>query len=128
MGYSLQSYQSRAGIINNVSVYDAKNYVPDFAKREILRGLQQSARRTTYLCMRSMRATNLLPHLEHVLAPTLVIFGKQDGVVPVAQGRLAAQHIPQAQLVLIDQCGHYPMYEQWAQYLESLQAFLAADG
>jgi pimeloyl-ACP methyl ester carboxylesterase len=106
-------------------MYDAQNYAPDFAKREILRGLQSSARRTNYLCMRSMRTTNLLPYLKHIQAPTLVIFGKQDGVVPVEQGRLAARHIPQAQLVLIDQCGHYPMYEQWEQYVESLKAFLS---
>ena len=76
--------------------------------------------------MQSMRATNLLPYLKHVQAPTLVLFGQQDGVVPVTQGRLAAQHIPQAQLALIDQCGHYPMYEQPERYLAHLNAFLAA--
>jgi len=105
---------------------DARNFAPDFAKREILRGLQLAARQTNQRCMQSMRATNLLPHLRHIQAPTLIIFGRQDGVVPPAEGRLAADHIPNARLVLLHHCGHYPMYEQPAAYLRNVQEFLAA--
>jgi 2-hydroxy-6-oxonona-2,4-dienedioate hydrolase len=73
-----------------------------------------------------MCATNILTCLPNIQAPTLVVFGRQDGVVPVKQGYLAAEHIPNAQLVVLDQCGHYPMYEQPEAFLNSLRQFLAA--
>ncbi len=54
----------------------------------------------------------------------LIIFGQQDANVPVSDGHLAAQHIPDSRLVLIDRCGHFPMYEQTEYYLEALRDFL----
>jgi len=68
--------------------------------------------------------TDVTPHLSKIRVPTLVIFGKQDSVVPVKDGLLADQHIPDSKLVLIDQCGHFPMFEQTDEYLDALQAFL----
>lgn len=68
--------------------------------------------------------TDLTQHLCKIAVPTLVIFGKQDAVVPLDDGRLAAEHIPDSKLVLIDRCGHFPMYEKTEQYLEALRAFM----
>jgi len=72
----------------------------------------------------SLNATNLAPLLKNITAPTLVIFGKQDGTVPVSQAHLFKEQLPAAQLVLIDQCGHFPMYEKFDEYFAPLQKFL----
>jgi pimeloyl-ACP methyl ester carboxylesterase len=72
----------------------------------------------------AMHSLNLTAHLPRVVAPTLVIFGKQDGTVPVSDGHLIEEHIAGSHLVLLDQCGHFPMYEQPRQYLGALQVFL----
>lgn len=67
---------------------------------------------------------DLTTHLSKILAPTLVIFGKNDAVVPVSDGYLADEHIPNSQLIIIDNCGHFPMYEATEAYLEAVREFL----
>jgi pimeloyl-ACP methyl ester carboxylesterase len=48
------------------------------------------------------------PRLEDVDAPTLVIHGSLDAIVPPAAGESAASRIPGAELVLLDGVGHVP--------------------
>ena len=74
----------------------------------------------------SLRATDLTPHLGRVQARTLVMSGKQDGTVPVAQAHLMAEGIKGAQLVLYDECGHFPMFERTDDYLATLKDFFAS--
>jgi 2-hydroxy-6-oxonona-2,4-dienedioate hydrolase len=72
----------------------------------------------------SLNATDLTCTLENITAPTLVIFGAQDGTVPVAQAHLFKQKVPAAQLVLIENCGHFPMYENFEAYIQPVKEFL----
>ena len=72
----------------------------------------------------SLNATDLAPMLKNISAPTLVIFGNQDGTVPVSQAHTFKQNLPAAQLVLLDQCGHFPMYEKFNEYIKPLRDFL----
>lgn len=44
--------------------------------------------------------------LPQITAPTLVIHGKNDRLVPPGNGRLIAERIPGAQLVLLERAGH----------------------
>lgn len=71
--------------------------------------------------IRSASVTNWLPCVQ---SPTLVIFGKYDKTVPLVNARLAAERVPGARLVLLDDCGHVPMTEQPQAYLQAVQAFL----
>ena len=80
--------------------------------------------RSTPKAWDSLNATDLTPSLKNITAPTLVIFGIQDGTVPVAQAHLFKEKLPAAQLELIDQCGHFPMYEKFEEYIKPLQEFL----
>ena len=79
---------------------------------------------SAYEAAQSIHHLNLTAHLPKITAPTLAIFGRQDNVVPISDGFLIKQHVLSSQLVLIDECGHYPMYEQAQQYLDALCAFL----
>jgi len=72
----------------------------------------------------SLNATDLSPSLKDIVASTLVIFGKQDGTVPVEQAHIFKDKLPTAQLEIIDQCGHFPMYEKFDEYIAPLDAFL----
>jgi pimeloyl-ACP methyl ester carboxylesterase len=47
-----------------------------------------------------------VPLLRHIVAPTLVIHGDSDPLVPVACGRDVARHIPHARLEIIKGMGH----------------------
>lgn len=55
--------------------------------------------------------------------PTLVLWGKQDKVFPVEQARAAALALPDARVVEIDRCGHYPQWEQPERALSEMLAF-----
>lgn len=57
--------------------------------------------------------------------PTLVLWGEQDRVFPVAQAEIAQKLIPHARVVRLDACGHYPHWEQPARFFEEVSAFLA---
>lgn len=72
----------------------------------------------------SINATVLTTHLKKITSPTLVLFGKQDGTVSVDQAYLFKEQLPSAQLALIDNCGHFPMYEKFDEYIAPLKTFL----
>jgi 2-hydroxy-6-oxonona-2,4-dienedioate hydrolase len=72
----------------------------------------------------SLNANDLTCMLKNIAAPTLVIFGAQDGTVPIAQAYLFKQKVPAAQLVLIEQCGHFPMYENFEAFIQPVKEFL----
>ena len=56
--------------------------------------------------------------------PVLVIWGRQDAVLPVTAAADAREILPQAQVQLIDQCGHLPMIERTDAFLAALLPFL----
>lgn len=55
--------------------------------------------------------------LRTIAAPTLVIHGREDSLVPLAGGIDCSQHIPGAQLEVIDGMGHNLPIELWPQII-----------
>jgi pimeloyl-ACP methyl ester carboxylesterase len=55
---------------------------------------------------------SLLDAMRSVTVPTLLVWGREDGIVPPAQGELLRDAMPNASLVLIDRAGHLPMVER----------------
>lgn len=66
---------------------------------------------------------NLLPIASGL--PTLLIWGKQDKIVPVSVAEVFKKSIPGAELVVFDNCGHRPEVEKQAEFSQHLQRFLA---
>lgn len=52
-----------------------------------------------------------LPWLDQLRAPTLVLAGAEDTLVPSANSKILASRIPNARLVLIDGWGHLLLYD-----------------
>lgn len=63
-----------------------------------------------------------LPLIE---APTLIVHGESDGLIPVAYADEFARLIPAASVVRIAGAGHLPMIEREDEFLERVEAFLA---
>jgi pimeloyl-ACP methyl ester carboxylesterase len=61
-----------------------------------------------------------------IKAPTLVIWGKNDGLTLLGMGKAFVEDIPGAQLVVIDNCGHVPQMEKPAEFNSALLKFLGA--
>jgi pimeloyl-ACP methyl ester carboxylesterase len=56
--------------------------------------------------------------------PTLVVWGGDDELIPLADGRDYAAGIPHAQLVIVPDCGHAPSLEKPREFLAAVEAFL----
>jgi pimeloyl-ACP methyl ester carboxylesterase len=63
-----------------------------------------------------------------VSCPTLVIWGEQDRMVPLAGGHEYANLIPGARLEVLQDTGHLPMLERPAAFNAVLEDFLAGSG
>ena len=61
-----------------------------------------------------------------IKAPTLVIWGREDGLTPLAMGEAYAQDIPGAQTAFIEKCGHVPQLECALPFHQALLKFLSA--
>ncbi|SEQ80921.1 alpha/beta fold hydrolase [Natrinema salaciae] len=68
--------------------------------------------------------TNFVDELESLSVPTLLVHGKQDPLVPVEWSIRAATLIPDAELDLIDDCGHWTPRERPDRFNESLRNWL----
>ncbi len=55
--------------------------------------------------------------------PTFVLHGIDDTLVPVGNGKLLAERIPGARLLLLDDCGHLPHLERSADSAAALLEF-----
>jgi pimeloyl-ACP methyl ester carboxylesterase len=70
---------------------------------------------------------NTYGRLPRIAAPTLVVHGRHDRMVPVGNGERLAERIPGARLRILEESGHlYPTEEPAVD--EEIAAFLAAQG
>lgn len=63
--------------------------------------------------------------LPYVQAPTLVVRGASDGLVPASYAEAFATLVPNGRTVTIPEAGHYPMIEQEDAFLQAVGDFLA---
>ena len=72
------------------------------------------------------------PNLHHWLhridVPTLLVWGRNDELFPLAYGEKLAALIPDARLTVIDECGHLPHVEHPEPLRAALHAFVAEAG
>lgn len=62
--------------------------------------------------------------LKDIKTPTLVIWGKQDKMIPLETGKRFAGDIPGARLAVIDNAGHLPQIEQPAAFSRAVKGFV----
>ena len=73
------------------------------------------------------RTTNVDKQLALLTVPTLVITGDTDEVVATADSIRLAGELPNAQLVVIENCGHLPNEEKSQEFLTAVAGFLLAN-
>jgi pimeloyl-ACP methyl ester carboxylesterase len=62
--------------------------------------------------------------LGSIKKPTLIIWGKQDGLLKLADGEQLNKEIQGSQLVVFDQCGHAPQVEKAVDFNREVLKFL----
>lgn len=89
----------------------APRLLSDQAPDHLVQAVAESMRNTIRLpgygyAAESMAATNLMPDLHRISAPTLVLVGDEDKVTGPAASRALAEGIPDAVLVTVRGAGH----------------------
>ena len=64
-------------------------------------------------------------NLHTIRVPTLIVWGRQDQILPPAQARAAKTRITNAQLSILDSCGHLPQLECAEAFNALVSEFLA---
>lgn len=98
--------------------------LPDEGRAEIVR---ESRRITPVEMARRLRdilATDLLPELENLHVPTLIVHGRSDYVVPLSCARDVAARLPMARLEVIRGAAHLPYMSHPQTFNELVEKFL----
>jgi pimeloyl-ACP methyl ester carboxylesterase len=66
----------------------------------------------------------VIENIGNLKAPTLIFWGKQDKIIPVAHAQVATKLIPGARLQLFDNCGHMPQLEHAEEFNRLVLEFL----
>ncbi len=62
--------------------------------------------------------------LNRVAMPTLLLWGREDRIIPLALGRVMENTLADAELVVIENCGHLPHIEEPAVTNQTIDEFL----
>lgn len=67
----------------------------------------------------------IVDRLATITAPTLVLWGRQDRVLPVAHAAVATKGLPNARIHIFDPCGHWSQVERSEEFNTLVLEFLA---
>ena len=113
-----------AKIIFKPWFYNVDNYPFDAWEIDRLAACNPACYISLDASFKAINAVDLTQQLRKIKTQTLIICGKQDGMVPQDQNLLAQTLIPNNDLALIEKCGHFPMYEKTGNYLKALALIL----
>jgi pimeloyl-ACP methyl ester carboxylesterase len=103
----------------------ARTLVPDVSPPErlemALRGREAAAR---LLWNPHFHQRKLRSRLHLIQVPTLIVWGKEDRLIPLAHGQAFAAGIPGAHLAILDGCAHLPPFEQPQPFVDTVMPFL----
>ncbi|MGO4884964.1 MAG: alpha/beta fold hydrolase [Bryobacteraceae bacterium] len=109
-------------------VFHNKNFASEqFAEQAFAGHLQRNDGYTIDRFIDSiLRGEDLVDgRLGAIKAPTLVVWGREDALVPLANAKALAEDISGAQSVVLDGCGHVPPIECAAPFNAAMLKYLA---
>jgi pimeloyl-ACP methyl ester carboxylesterase len=118
------SVRESAGIA--MIFHDKSRVTEDFVRQNFairLRANDGATQRSFWSNPQVARET-VRERLVGITVPTLIVWGANDELFPLDQGREYATKIPNAKLVIIPDCGHVPPLEQPEAFLSAMIPFL----
>jgi pimeloyl-ACP methyl ester carboxylesterase len=80
---------------------------------------------TLWRAARDLLDEDVREDLRSIQAPTLLIWGKRDPLVPPVIGDLLRAEIPNYRLLVLEKAAHVPMFDRPEEFDEALLAFFA---
>jgi pimeloyl-ACP methyl ester carboxylesterase len=98
----------------------AKSQSPEERERQTV-----NREAVTRYCWKPYAHDPVLPlMLGRLTMPTLIVWGREDRIVPLECAELFRAAIPASRLAIIDRCGHFPHLEHPAEFTRILGDFL----
>lgn len=79
-----------------------------------------------FACVASIYNTPLQSSVSRIKVPTLIVWGREDGLVNLKCGYKYNEAISGSQLTIFEKCGHVPMVEKADEFNETVDKFLSA--
>ncbi len=111
-------------VISPIFTRPAHWYLDQATAARIQLDFQRASWQASTHALHSIARENMHPHLHNIHHPTLVILGSKDTTVSPTEGRLAASHLPHAQLLELPHTHHQPLDEQPERVVKAIQDFL----
>ena len=117
-----------AGVLDASKVEEFQTVCPDDASTEQVEAWEVAREEACRLGWRPYMYYAALPHLLQRLKnlPTLIVWGRQDAIVPISAGELYHESIPGSRLVVLEDCGHRPELEKTGEFVELVDNFLSS--
>jgi DNA-binding CsgD family transcriptional regulator/pimeloyl-ACP methyl ester carboxylesterase len=133
-----RTYKAMADLVRAAWGSDNPTFRQVFTSRFIPGGTREQLQWYNDLCLKTTTGeiaaslleargeTDISAALAEVHTPTLVLHGRDDAVVPVAEGRLLASGIRGAEFVELDSRNHVLLEHEpaWARFCEAVLAFM----
>lgn len=125
--------QASLGIAMRRSVYDPRLVTPPMIDLNHRMNNQPGSRAALLSALRGvatpfgLRAAvhhDIARHLPRMQQPTLIVWGRNDPIVPVAHAVAAARAMPRARLEVFERCGHLPPFEHADAFNRLVEEFL----
>lgn len=82
---------------------------------------------TLWRAAKDLLAEDVREDLRAIQAPTLLVWGKNDPLVPPAVGDLLREGIPGSRILVLEKAAHVPMFDLPQEFDEAILTFLAGE-
>ncbi len=127
--YIIKTFGDRFIRQNLGSNFYDKSLVEEFSNRFVPQMRFKGFKYGQLSSLRHMPLTDMAERYREVgrgAIPVLLVWGRQDEVVPFANAELVRQAIPHLELLVVENCGHTPNYEKPEAVIPTLVRFLTA--
>lgn len=114
----------RNSFLNPAATEYVKHYGRDWTPDEAEQIESNREAAIRYLWRPYMHSVTLPGLLPGIATPTLLLWGRQDAIVPMNSCELYKQGIPGAQVAVIEDCGHMPEMEKPEEFAKAVIEFL----
>jgi pimeloyl-ACP methyl ester carboxylesterase len=104
---------------NKITQEQVKAYADPIASKEGRHALLQTARQ----CIPA-NSDEIIAGLKRIAIPTILLWGREDAVIPLKAGELLNQALPDSRLVVLEHCGHIPQEEKPTETIASISQFM----
>ena len=106
--------------------YDKSLITPEFVRANFAMKLEANDGMTERLLTANPKLASevVAGKLDRITIPTLVVWGENDQLVPLDDGKDYAAKIPNARLVIVPECGHAASLEKPKEFLAAVDGFL----